>query len=269
MRIVRFIDADHTVHLGREVDHDSAELLDGSLFTGLTPTGKIVAIEKRLAPIAPANIYCIGLNYAEHAKESESTPGEHPVVFMKPNGSVIADGDAIRLPACSKHGPEVDYECELAVVIGKAAKTVKPADALDYVFGYTAANDVSARRWQRHAGGGQWIRGKGFDTFCPLGPAIVTADEIPNPQALQISTTLNGRVMQNSSTADMIFPVAEIIAYLSEDTTLHPGTVILTGTPQGVGVARKPPVFLQPGDSVAVTVEKIGTITNSVEAASA
>lgn len=269
MRIMRFLDNDQTIQIGREVDDKNAEVLSGSLFTGLNATGRTVAIAKRLAPIAPANIYCIGLNYAEHAKESESTPGEHPVVFMKPNGAVVATHDPIVLPACSKHGPEVDYECELAVVIGKAAKNVKPADALDYVLGYTAANDVSARRWQRHAGGGQWIRGKGFDTFCPLGPVLVTADEIPDPQALQISTTLNGKIMQNSSTADMIFPVAEIIAYLSEDTTLHPGTVILTGTPQGVGVARKPPVFLQPGDEVTVTVEHIGSVTNPVEAASA
>ncbi len=267
MRIVRFLDNNSQLQIGREIDHGQAELLTGGLFTGLQPTGSTVRIHQRLAPLTPTNIYCIGLNYAAHAKETGKSPTENPVVFMKPNGAAIGPGDTILLPACSTHGPEVDYECELAVIIGKPAKDVASADALDYVFGYTAANDVSARRWQKHAGGGQWIRGKGFDTFCPLGPAIVTADEIPDPQTLQLSTTLNGQVMQNSNTSDMIFPVAEIIAYLSQDTTLHPGTVILTGTPQGVGVARDPQVFLKPGDEVTIDVEKIGRLSNSVAAA--
>jgi len=161
----------------------------------------------------------------------------------------------------------VDYEGELAVIIGRACRNVATDAALDHVLGYTCANDVSARRWQMHAGAGQWIRGKSFDTFCPLGPALVTADEIPDPQALGLRTTVNGQVMQDHTTGDMIFPVAELISFLSRDTTLLPGTVILSGTPQGVGFARKPPVWLQPGDEVTVEIEGVGRLTNPVIAA--
>ncbi|MBL0731940.1 MAG: fumarylacetoacetate hydrolase family protein, partial [Desulfosarcina sp.] len=153
-----------------------------------------------------------------------------------------------------------------AVVIGKTARNVSAGQALDYVLGYTIANDVSARRWQKNAGSMQWTRGKSFDTFCPLGPAIITADEIPDPQNLQIKCVLNDEVMQDAVTSDMIFSVAEIIAYLSEDTTLLPGTVILTGTPGGVGFVRKPPVYLKTGDEVEVTIEGIGRLVNPVTA---
>jgi len=161
--------------------------------------------------------------------------------------------------------PEVDYETELAVVIGRAAKDVDTAEALHYVLGYTAANDVSARRWQGKRGAGQWVRGKSFDTFCPLGPELVTPDELEDPQNLRLTCVLNGQVMQDANTSDMIFPVAELISYLSSGATLLPGTVILTGTPSGVGFTRKPPVFLMPGDTVEVSVEGIGTLRNPVE----
>ncbi len=150
------------------------------------------------------------------------------------------------------------------MVLGKTARDVPEARALEHVLGYTAANDVSARWWQKSGGGGQFVRGKGFDTFCPLGPVLVTADEIPNPQALGIKTILNGQVMQDHTTADMIFTVAQLISFISQDTTLLPGTVILTGTPQGVGMARKPPVFLKPGEEVVIEVEKIGRLVNPV-----
>jgi 2-keto-4-pentenoate hydratase/2-oxohepta-3-ene-1,7-dioic acid hydratase in catechol pathway len=158
----------------------------------------------------------------------------------------------------------VDYEAELAVVIGKAALDVPVESALDYVLGYTCANDVSARRWQKHGGGGQWGRGKGFDTFCPLGPVLVTADEIPDPQKLQIRCLLNGEIMQSGHSSDMIFSVATLISELSQDRTLSPGTVILTGTPPGVGVARNPPVFLSDDDVVTIEIEHIGQLTNTV-----
>ena len=174
-----------------------------------------------------------------------------------------ADVDIILL---SRHlrSDRVDYECELAVVIGRNCKNISASKAFDYVAGYTCANDVSARDWQKHAGGGQWCRGKTFDTFCPLGPYLITPDEIPDPQNLKIRTLLNGEAVQDWSTNDMIFPVAQIIEFLSGSTTLPPGTVILTGTPHGVGMASTPPRWLRPGDQVTIEIEKIGLLTNPV-----
>ena len=239
-------------------------LLGENLFDGLLPGDEEVGVSRWLAPVQPATLYCIGLNYRAHAAETGAKLPESPVLFMKPDTSVTGPESPILLPAACRHGPEVDYEAELAVIIGKTARDVDTAHALDHVFGYTCANDVSARRWQKHAGGGQWIRGKSFDTFCPLGPVIVSADEIPDPQDLNIHAVLNGRTMQSSNTGDMIFPVAELIAFISQDTTLLPGTVILTGTPEGVGFARKPPVYLADGDTIEVTIEGIGTLSNPV-----
>lgn len=267
MKIVRFTDERDNLLLGRELDAGTAEILDGDLFGTLAPTGRKARIQRRLSPLKPVNIFCIGLNYREHAAESNSPVPDKPIIFMKPTTAVTDPGVAIRIPSCSDKGGEVDYECELAVVIGKAAHNVSERDALKHVFGYTAANDVSARRWQREGGGGQWVRGKSFDTFCPLGPVLVTADEIPNPQTLRIRTILNGQTMQDHTTGDMIFSVAQLVSALSQDLTLLPGTIILTGTPQGVGFARKPPVWLKPGDEVTIEVEKIGKLTNPVKAA--
>lgn len=268
MRIVRFLNNSGEVCHGIEQPDHTANLLAQSLFESeLETTGQIVDIARRLAPIQPVNVFCVGLNYREHAEETGAVIPENPTIFMKPTTAVTDPDSPILIPACCARGPEVDYECELAVVIGREARNVSEADALDYVLGYTCANDVSARRWQKHGGGGQWIRGKSFDTFCPLGPALVTADEIEDPQSLNISTTLNGKVMQEHHTGDMIHSVAQIIAFLSMDTTLLPGTVILTGTPSGVGFARDPQVYLQPGDDVIVEIEKIGQLHNQVEAA--
>jgi 2-keto-4-pentenoate hydratase/2-oxohepta-3-ene-1,7-dioic acid hydratase in catechol pathway len=266
MRIVRFKDAEGQIQLGLDQpdDPNKAQLLAGQMFQGLEPTGQTVDIHKRLAPIAPTNIFCIGLNYLQHAKETGAELPDYPIVFMKPTSALNHPGAPIRLPKKVMQGPETDYECELAVIVGKEARDVSEADALSYVFGYTAANDVSARRWQKQGGGGQWIRGKGFDTFCPLGPVLVTADEIPDPQTLEISTTINGQELQHSNTRDMIFSVAQLIAYLSTDTTLLPGTVILTGTPSGVGFVREPKVLLTDGDVVTVDLEKVGKLTNPV-----
>ncbi|MGM0642282.1 MAG: fumarylacetoacetate hydrolase family protein [Thermodesulfobacteriota bacterium] len=215
----------------------------------------------------PPAVFCIGLNYREHAQETGASLPEFPVIFMKNPAAVTGHEQAVRLPASCVDPLQADYEAELAVIIGKSARNVKRDDALDYVKGYTCANDISARRWQKHAGGGQWVRGKSFDTFCPMGPCLKTRSEIPDPSGLDIECRVNGEVMQQSTTSDMIFSVERIIEFLSEDTTLLPGTVILTGTPSGVGFARKPPVFLKPGDRIETGIEGIGTLENRVEKA--
>lgn len=265
MRITRFVDrSGRTVH-GEELGDGTARLLIGELFDGLTPTDRIVPIARRLAPLVPSNIFGIGLNYRAHAAEAGFEPPATPVVFMKPTSTLNHPDAPIVLPACCPE-PEVDYEAELAVVIGRAARDVSEADALDHVLGYTVANDLSARTWQLNGAGGQWIRGKSFDGFCPLGPVLVTADEIPDPQTLMVTTRLNGERLQHQSSADMIFPVRRLISELSRDLTLLPGTVILTGTPEGVGFTRTPPIFLQPGDEVTVEVESIGALSNVVVA---
>ena len=269
MRILRFCDPQGQVYLGLDQNSkvgDSVAILTGDIFTELKPTGEHATLDKLLTPLTPCNIYCIGLNYREHATESGMEEPKKPIVFAKPTSSLCHPDDPIRLPAC-QHDEEVDYECELAVIIGTTARDVSVENALNYILGYTCANDVSARKWQLNAGGGQWIRGKGFDTFCPLGPVLVTKNEIPDPQCLSIKTHLNGKTVQDHTTGDMIFSVAEIISFLSQDTTLLPGTAILTGTPQGVGFARKPPIWLRPGDEVKIEIENVGTLTNPVIAA--
>ncbi|MBT8363534.1 MAG: fumarylacetoacetate hydrolase family protein [Deltaproteobacteria bacterium] len=265
MRIVRFIDEKGQIRYGRNYDNDDAVLLEGDLFTGLEDTGESCRVKKLLAPLLPPAVFGIGLNYRKHAEETGMQTPQYPVLFMKNPAAVTNPGDPILLHASCMEPPEVDYEAELAVVIGKAAKDVAVDDAFNYVLGYTAANDVSARRWQGKRGAGQWVRGKSFDTFCPLGPQLVTSDELDDPQNLRLTCVLNGQVMQDANTSDMIFPVTELIAFLSSGVTLLPGSVILTGTPSGVGFTRKPPVYLMPGDTVDVSVEGIGTLSNSVE----
>lgn len=271
MRIVRYIDDAGVTRWGCGPNDafTSAERLTGDLVAGLTPGGNRDVIAELLPPVEPRAILCVGLNYREHAEETGQPIPDYPVLFMKNPAALNAHGQPIVLPKAhigDEHKPEVDYECELAVVIGKDARDVAVEHALDHVRGYTIANDVSARRWQKHSGAGQYVRGKSFDTFCPLGPVLVTPDELGDPQSLQLTTRVNDRVLQDSSTADMIFPVAELIAELSRDLTLLAGTVILTGTPPGVGVARKPQVFLAPGDVVTCSIEKIGALVNPVVA---
>jgi 2-keto-4-pentenoate hydratase/2-oxohepta-3-ene-1,7-dioic acid hydratase in catechol pathway len=187
---------------------------------------------------------------------------EQPILFLKATSSIIGHDGPIVLPAAGSD--RVDYEAELAVIIGKNAKNIKPADVMNFIMGYTCANDVSARDWQFEKQKGQWARGKSFDTFCPLGPWIVTKNEIPDPNNLSIRTMLNGNVVQESKTAQMIFNIQEIVSNLSKSMTLLPGTVILTGTPEGVGFTRQPPLFLQAGDVISIEIEKIGTLTNKV-----
>jgi 2-keto-4-pentenoate hydratase/2-oxohepta-3-ene-1,7-dioic acid hydratase in catechol pathway len=264
MQLIRFATPDGRTLYGTPIDDCTAAVLPSDALGDRTPTGETAPIARLLAPIEPRNIFCIGLNYRAHAAETGAPIPEQPVVFMKPTTAVVGPGDPIILPAACEHGPEVDYEAELAVVIGRTARNVPAEQALAHVLGYTCACDVSARRWQKQGGGGQWIRGKSFDSFCPLGPVLVTADEIPDPQALKLGCIINGRTMQQGSTSDMIFSVAELIAFLSRDTTLVPGTLILTGTPPGVGFARKPPVFLADGDRVEIRIEGIGTLENPV-----
>ena len=242
----------------------SALPLAGTPFGPLEPTGEPVAIGRLLAPLIPPVIMGIGLNYRAHAAEQGKEPPERPMMFMKNPAAISGPGDDIIVPGVCQDREQVDFECELGVVIGRSCRDVSLANALDYVLGYTAANDVSARWWQKHAGGGQFNRGKSFDTFCPIGPCIVTGDELGDPGRLRVQTRVNGATMQDSNTSDLIFPVAELIAFLSQGTTLLAGTLILTGTPGGVGFARTPPVFLRDGDVVEVEVEKIGTLRNAV-----
>jgi len=263
MKIIRYQDAAGNVGYAAQQPDGKTVKLEGDLFAGPRASQTEVKVAKLLAPVQPPAVMCIGLNYRKHAEEGGSPIPQFPVLFMKNPAAVQDPGGPIVLPTKLK-STEVDYECELAVVIGKRCKNVAKADALKYVFGYACANDVSARDWQGKWGGSQWCRGKTFDTFAPIGPCLVTADEIPNPNTLRIRTLLNGQTMQDSNTADMIFDVPTLIEFLSGSTTLLPGTVILTGTPSGVGVARKPQVFLKAGDSITIDIEKIGQLTNAV-----
>lgn len=263
MRIQRFIDAGGSEQFGRQHDDGSVTRLEGDLFGELRDTGEPATVARLLAPLMPRDIYCIGLNYAKHAEEGGKPIPENPVVFMKSSAAVQHPHAPIVLPR-KLRSDRVDYECELVVVIGRECKNATRENALDYVRGYTCGNDVSARDWQRNGGGGQWVRGKTFDTFAPLGPALVTSERISDPNDLAIRTTLNGSVMQDWNTSDMIFDVPALIEFLSSSTTLLPGTVIFTGTPHGVGFARTPPVYLQPGDTVTVEVDGIGALTNPV-----
>ena len=264
MRIVRFLSGGR-VHFGQDVDGQFAREIAGDLFGSWRVTDQVFKIEKLLAPLIHSDILCIGINYREHAAESGSSIPQNPMLFIKAGNTLNNPFDPIPIP---KRSDKIDYEGELAVVIGRAAKHVPRDRALDYVFGYTIANDVSARDWQREKalGGGQFARGKSFDGFCPLGPCIVTADEIPNPNALRLKTILNGQTMQDGTTAEMVFDVPALIESLSSTMTLRPGAVLLTGTPPGVGFARTPPVWLKAGDTVAVEIEKIGRLENPVGA---
>jgi 2-keto-4-pentenoate hydratase/2-oxohepta-3-ene-1,7-dioic acid hydratase in catechol pathway len=237
--------------------------IDGDILGDFEVTHRVVKPGKRLAPISPTYIIGVGLNYAKHAAEGGKPPPDRPMWFMKLPGALQHPDEPIFLPR-NQPTTKADYEAELAIVIGKTAHNVTRARAFDYVLGYTCANDVSARDWQRDFGGGQFCHAKSFDTFCPLGPVLVTPASLPNPNALRIRSILNGTVMQDSSTSDMIFDVPTLIEFLTADKTLPAGTVIVTGTPEGVGFARTPPVWLQPGDTISIEIEEIGTLTNTV-----
>ncbi len=263
MKIIRYRDSQNQIKFASQLGDGSAREIAGDIFGRYEVTERTADVQKLLTPIVPTGILCIGLNYRRHAAEGNAPIPKWPVLFMKLPSTAQNPGDPIELPRQLK-SDEVDYECELAVVIGRECKNVLREEALKHVLGYTCANDVSARDWQKQMGGSQWCRGKTFDTFCPLGPALVTPDDIPDPNVLQIKTILNGEVMQDWNTNDMIFDVPTLIEFLSGSTRLLPGTLILTGTPHGVGMARKPPVFLKDGDEITVEIEKIGSLTNPV-----
>lgn len=263
MKIIRYFDPQGTIRFAGQSSSGDYHVLTGDAFEPGTLTGARAEIARLLAPVAPTQIMGVGLNYRRHAEESGARVPTHPVLFFKGINSLQHPGEPIHLP---RHlaSDEVDYECELAVVLARDCKNVSPAEALDYVLGYTCANDVSARDWQLRLGGGQWCRGKTFDTFTPLGPCLVTADEIPDPSRLRMRTLLNGATVQDWRTDDMIFDIPTIISFLSGSTRLPAGTVILTGTPHGVGMAAKPPRWLKPGDLVTIQVDGIGDLTNPV-----
>ena len=217
-----------------------------------------------LAPVPdPRKIICLGLNYRDHAAESGMDIPTEPILFSKYPSALIGDQGAIVLPAVSD---QVDYEAELVIVVGRTGRHIPRGQAMEYVAGYTVGHDVSARDWQLNKPGKQWMVGKTFDTFAPVGPELVTRDEVPDPHALGIRLRLNGQTMQDSSTSQLIFRIDETIAYLSKIFTLEPGDLIFTGTPPGVGMARKPPVWLKPGDVVEVEIDRLGTLRNTVKA---
>lgn len=262
MRIIRF-EYNGDIFQGMPMDDGRARLIEGPITGDFRVSERALPIGRLLAPIIPTDILCIGLNYRDHAAESGSSIPNHPMLFIKSSNTLANPGDAVAVPRLSSM---IDYEAELVIVIGKTAKHVRKEDAMEFVLGYTCGNDISARDWQRDKslGGGQFARGKSFDGFCPLGPAIVTRDEIPDPNNLRIRFELNGQTMQDHTTRDMIFDVPTLIASLSSTLTLRPGAVILTGTPHGVGFARTPPVWLKPGDKCCVEIEHIGRLEHTM-----
>ena len=250
---------------------DYTNIYDTSSYT---LNGSKKKIGKLLPPIDAVNIFCIGLNYKFHASESQMSLPKYPVIFSKPTTSIIACNEDIIIPtSCIKGSDnanpgEMDYEVELAVIIGQKCKNVKEEDAQNYIFGYSVCNDVSARKWQldKDKSGSQWIRGKSFDTFCPFGPCVLLegAKDV-NAQNMDLYCKVKGKIVQNNNTKEMIFAINKLVSFLSQSTTLLPCTVILTGTPDGVGFARKPVVWLKDGDKVIVGVKGIGELINSVK----
>jgi 2-keto-4-pentenoate hydratase/2-oxohepta-3-ene-1,7-dioic acid hydratase in catechol pathway len=235
----------------------AAHALAAGISKGPFVTGKLQA------PVGnPDKVFCIGLNYRDHAIETNSPIPSEPVVFSKFSQAVIGPEEAVILPRVAH---EVDYEAELVVVIGKRGKNISKETAFSHVAGYTVGNDISARDWQKGRPGGQWLLGKTPDTFAPTGPYLVTSDEV-DPHNIRIGLRLNGETVQNSSTKELIFGVDEVIAHVSKLVTLQPGDLIFTGTPPGVGVARKPPLFLKPGDRMEVDIEDVGVLVNPVVA---
>jgi 2-keto-4-pentenoate hydratase/2-oxohepta-3-ene-1,7-dioic acid hydratase in catechol pathway len=261
MRRIRYLDPAGTICQGVLNPDGSASALNDTP-DGPQRSAQPARIARLLAPVVPSAIFCIGLNYRRHAEETRAAIPQWPVLFMKSPAAIQHPGGPILLPTrLASH--KVDFEAELAVVIKQDCKNVPREQALDVVLGYTCGNDVSARDWQKEFGGGQWCRAKTFDTFAPLGPCLVTPDEIPDPNTLRIRCLLNGETVQEANTSDMIFDVPDLIAFLSGSTTLPAGAVIFTGTPAGVGMARTPQLWLKPGDTVTVSIDGIGDLTNT------
>ncbi|MCC5839958.1 MAG: fumarylacetoacetate hydrolase family protein [Opitutales bacterium] len=263
MRFIRTRQADGAAVHAVLLSDGRARALPGPPWESREAVGEAFVPGPRLAPVLPPVIIGIAQNYRAHAAEMGGELGEHPVYFMKLPTNVQDPDEPIRLPRALR-SDKVDYEGELAVVLGRTCRDVSPEEAMDAVLGFCIANDVTARDWQKEWGGGQFCRGKSFDTFCPLGPELVTLDELRNPFALDLTTRLNGEVVQASSTDDLIFDIPTLIAFLSGSTTLPAGTVILTGTPSGVGMARTPPRYLRAGDVVEIEIEGLGRLRNPV-----
>lgn len=280
-RLVRFLARDGKVYYGDAIlprgvtdiaKTKQARILTGDIFGKHEVTDQVADVRLLLAPLALEDVKtvrCLGLNYEQHAHESKMPIPKYPILFYKPVTSLSGPTDPIPVHKMAQEQPGLDYECELVAVIGKRCADVSEADALSYVLGYAIGNDVSHRDWQIQRGGGQWSLGKGFDGWAPYGPGIVSSDIIKDPQTLRISTKLNGKTVQDSTTADQIFNVKQTISFLSKGTTLLPGDLIFTGTPSGVGMGRDPKLWLKDGDVVEVALEGIGSCTNKIEFAKA
>ncbi|KAI1933400.1 hypothetical protein LOZ66_006405 [Ophidiomyces ophidiicola] len=275
-RLVRFVASDGRTYYGDAVlpvgvtdlaKTMKARVIKGDIFGRHQVTERVADVRKLLSPLALKDmrtIRCLGLNYAQHAKEANMSIPVYPVLFFKPVTAAAGPMDHILVPAIAQEIEGLDYECELVIVIGKEAYNVPESRALDYVLGYAVGNDVSHREWQLKRGAGQWGLGKGFDGWAPFGPGIVSTRLIKDPNVLGISTKLNNELVQDSNTKDMIFNVAKIISFLSQGTTLLPGDLIFTGTPEGVAMGRQPQLWLRNGDQIDVTLEGVGTCSNKV-----
>ncbi|KAH6604686.1 hypothetical protein Trco_006393 [Trichoderma cornu-damae] len=279
-RLIRFLAKDGRTYYGDAIlpqgvsdvaKAQRARIVEGDIFGKYNVTDQEVGVRLLLSPLAQSHVRtvrCLGLNYSRHAKESNMPEPKYPVLFYKPTTALSGPVDPIPVHPMAQEGTGLDYECELVVVMGKRCSDVSEAEALDYVLGYSVGNDVSHRDWQLKHGGSQWSLGKAFDGWAPFGPAIVTGDLIKDPQNLKLWTKVNGQTVQgrqNGNTADMIFGVRQMISFLSRGVTLMPGDVIFTGTPEGVGMGRKPQLWLKDGDVVEVGLENVGTCTNKVE----
>ncbi|MFI4911623.1 MAG: fumarylacetoacetate hydrolase family protein [Sedimentisphaeraceae bacterium JB056] len=264
MRIARILEKSGEVMYAAAQSDGRLLRINGNIFGQYSVDENCeVEASQWLSPVQPLTYLCVAANYKLHIEECDVEEPPLPKIFMKNSGCVAGHKQPIRIPSICDD--EVDFEGELAAVIGKSCCNVSPEEAYGYILGYTASNDVSARIWQLEKGDGQWCRGKSFDTFGPLGPVLVTPDEIENPDDLAIKTILNGEVVQESRTSYMIRTIGELISFLSQDTTLLPGTVVLTGTPEGVGWAREPKLLLKKGDTVSVEIENVGVLENPVE----
>jgi 5-carboxymethyl-2-hydroxymuconate isomerase len=268
MKLVTFEKLDGRLRVGYLDGDDLYSLNSDASMTELAAAGqtpdtdeafKVMKHNGIQTPLRPRKIMAVGRNYAEHAAELKNEVPDTPLIFSIYSTAVIGDGDTVQWSSAITQ--QVDWEGELAVVIGKQAQRISEEEARDHIFGYTIANDVSARDLQSSES--QWVRAKGMDTFCPLGPCIVTKDAIPDPHDLRIVTRINGETMQDSSTEHMVFKIPYLVSYLSQTFTLEPGDVILTGTPSGVGKGMEPPQFLNDGDEMTITIEPIGTLTNT------
>jgi len=260
MRFTRFENEAGVASYAMSHPDGSLTVAEGCPYAGtLKDTGKKAVVKKMLSPVETPSVICIGLNYKKHADELGLPYPKNPVVFWKPPNSSCGNGSKI---VCPRITQKMDYEVELTVIIGKPCKDVTPAEALDYVLGYTVANDLSTRDWQKvpELAGGQWCRSKGFDGFSPMGPVLVTRDEIPDTNNLWLRSYVNGEKRQDSSTNDLIFTIADIVSFLSCGSTLLPGTAIMTGTPAGVAEGMKGQPWLKPGDKVVTEIEKIGAL---------